>query len=540
MTGTVRLFAAADGTPLRSLRDYHGWVNCLAFSPDGKTLALAGADTQSIHVWDVATGRDLRPHDGHHGQVQAVAYSPDGRLLASAGGDKQDEDTAIRVWNAAAGSELRRLEGHAAKVHCLAFSPDGQLLASGGEKEDFVRLWDAAAGGEVRRLQRTRPRDESSPDRRVSALAFSPRGDRLAAGLDEGGLVVWQLDGTQRHRLAGHEGRITSVAFSPDGKYLVSGGLDRAVRVWDLAEGREVRQFGRHDDTIRTVAFSPDGRLLVAGSGDWQGTVWLWDAASGREVGRIALDQTRLFHLAFSPDGHTLAIGCAGDGLRLWEVATRKERRRLQGHPGGVHTLAFAPDGKTLASGSADSTVLLWDVSGPDTRSAPLTAERLEALWEELGGEDAGRAEGAVRALLAEPRRAVPFLRSRLSPAAPLSPQQLADMVRDLDHTRFQVRERATSELARLGEMAEPLLRRQLDETVSPELRRRVEILLNRLDTDTLSTANLRALRAFEVLERIGGVEVRRVFEAHAREAGTARLGQEAQASLQRLGRRER
>jgi len=111
-------------------------------------------------------------------------------------------------------------------------------------------------------------------------------------------------------------------------------------------------------------------------------------------------------------------------------------------------------------------------------------------------------------------------------------------MLRDLNHPRYQVRDRATSELARLGELAEPLLRRSLQAHPSLEVRRRVQILLERLEAGMPSAADLRALRAFEVLERIGDAEARSVFEAHALEAPAARLGQEAQASLERLMRR--
>lgn len=547
LSGAVRLWDVATGKVVRSLRGYQGWVNGLAFSPDGKALALAGADAETLHLWEVASGRDLRPQCGHRGHVHAVAFAPDGGLLASAGGDRQGQDTAIRVWEPATGRELRLLEGHADTVHCLAFAPDGTrsggssvLLASGGEREDFVRLWDAGSGTCVRQLRPTRGKGEEAPsDRRVSAVAFSRDGTLLAAGLDEGLLVVWDVtSGAERRRLVGHEGRITSLAFSPDGARLASGSLDRSVRLWDLAGGKEVRTFGKHEDTIRTVAFSPDGRLLAAGAGDWEG-VWLWEAATGKEVGRIAVGDARLYHLAFAPDGRTLAVGCAGRGLRLWEVATRKERRCLPGHAGGVHALAFSPDGRTLASGSKDSTVLLWDVHTAEGAAPGLTQARLEELWADLSAEDACRADRAIRALLAAPEQAVPFLTGRLRPLPVLSPERQAEIVRDLDHSRYRVRDRATSELARLGELAEPLLRRKLIEAPSLEVRQRVRMLLDRLDTATLSAANLQALRAFEVLERIGTAAVRPVFEAHAREAPAARLGLEARASLERLARRE-
>jgi WD40 repeat protein len=540
MSGTVRIWDAGTGRLIRSLRDYHGWVNGLAFSPDGKALALAGADCQTVHVWEVATGRDLRPLRGHQGDVNAVAFSPDGRTLASGGGDRQDGDTAIRMWDAHSGRELRVLEGHAGRVHCLAFSFDGRTLVSGGEREDEVRLWDVATGACVRRLRRAAPAadDNNSADRRVSALAFSADGRLLAAGLDEGAVAIWDVvSGEQRRGPVGHDGRVMSVAFSPDGRMLATGSLDRTARLWDVSTGKQLRSLGTHEDSIRSVAFSPDGRLVAGAGGDWEG-VWLWEAATGREVGRIPCGQTRLYGVAFSPDGRTLAVGSAGHGLRLWEVATRKERRILFGHPGGVHSLAFTADGSRLATGSSDSTVLVWDVVAPDgALPEGLTLARLEQLWADLGGEDALRADRAIRTLLAAPEEAVPFLAGRLRPLPVLSAEEQAEVLRDLDHPRYQVRDRATNELARLGELAKPLLRKTLRAPTSPETRRRVQILLERLAQGRPSAENLRAVRAFEVLERIGTAEVRPLLEAHAREAPEAQLGQEARASLERLTR---
>jgi WD40 repeat protein len=542
-SGTIRLWDTATGQVVRTLKGYQGWVNGLAFSPDGKILALAGADTHSVHVWEVATGKDLRPRHGHRGQVETIAYAPDGKLLASAGGDRHHEDTAIRLWDPATGRERSRLEGHAGNVQALAFAPDGKLLASGGEKEDFVRLWDPARGTCVRRLSRTGNDEKGPAERRISALAFAPDGKSVAAALNDGELIVFDVEGrTERCRLEGHEARITSLAFAPDGRWLASGGLDRTARLWDLESGKEVREFGKHEDTVRAVAFAPDGRTLAVGACDWEG-VSLWETATGKALGRIAIEQGRLYHLAFTPDGRTLAVGCAGEGLRLFEVATRKERRQLPGHVGGIRALAFAPDGKLLASASADSTVLVWDLLSPPlpTTHARLTSADLEELWADLGGEDAVRAERAIRTLLVAPDDALPFLKERLRPAPVVSAERLKQMLQDLDSARYQVRHRATTELERLGELAEPLLRRQQREPdASLEVQRRVQQLLSRLDTATLSHTNLRVLRAFEVLERLGTPEARALFEAHARASAGARLGEEARASLERLGRRER
>ena len=146
MDGSVRVWDVDSGKEQSPLRGYSGWVQALAFSADGKTLALAGLDAQVIHRWDVATATALPTGPGHHGQIYSIAFSPDARLVATAGGDWHDDDRHIYLWNALTGKVVRRLEGHAGKVYCVQLSPDGKTLVSGSEKEDVFRLWDVATG----------------------------------------------------------------------------------------------------------------------------------------------------------------------------------------------------------------------------------------------------------------------------------------------------------------------------------------------------------------------------------------------------------
>jgi len=91
-----------------------------------------------VRLWEADSGKELLVLKGHASSVQGVAFSPDGRRLASAGADRM-----VRLWEADTGRELLTLRGHTGRVTGVAFSPDGQRLASGSE-DRTVRLWEAA------------------------------------------------------------------------------------------------------------------------------------------------------------------------------------------------------------------------------------------------------------------------------------------------------------------------------------------------------------------------------------------------------------
>jgi WD40 repeat protein len=569
---TLTLWDAAAGRELRRLcqRPEEGVEVTLlelpgpAFSPDGRLLAEPGPRGDVVHLWDVATGRLARTWKAP-GRLGALAFSPDGKLLA--GGDRYLD--AVHLWDVATGRELTPERGHASELRALAVSPDGRLVASVAAYNG-VRLWEAATGRQLRAWDS----DSSLP-----ALAFSPNGKALAFSDRGGRLCLWDLGTGRRVRPLRQRGGDWA-AFTPDGRCVVGCRFpmgdavpDTDVHVWEAATGRHLRgaQIGPRD-TITCVALAPDGRTLFVQPGLWDlaacrpllplspvtvfaaafsadgrllvtsgedHRVRLWELASGRERAALPGRKEGSWAVALSPDGRLLASGDGrANAVRLWDVATGRGLPALAGHAADASALLFSADGTRLFSACDDSTVLAWDMAGrlPPLAGPAPDRRRLEALWADLAGADAARAGRAVWALAAAPRQAVPFLEQDLRPAAlDAARERLARaLIAQLDADDFSVRERAVTELQKMGEVVSPLLRGALARGPSAEARQRLKRLVAGPGSAGLSAHELRAVRAVEALEHAGTPQARCLLETLAGGAPEARLTQEAKASLRR------
>jgi hypothetical protein len=177
----------------------------------------------------------------------------------------------------------------------------------------------------------------------------------------------------------------------------------------------------------------------------------------------------------------------------------------------------------------------LWDWRAPWPKPAgPLPAKTLERLWSDLGSADAAAGHRALVALAAVPEQAIKLLGQRLRPVAPLSGKELARLVADLDDKKYTVRGRAADQLERIAERAKPLLQGALHAKPSLEMKRRIELLLARLEGPP-SPERLRLLRGQEVLELLGTIQARRVLEDLAGGLPGVAETEDARAALRRL-----
>jgi eukaryotic-like serine/threonine-protein kinase len=356
----------------RTLR-HGGVIHAVAFCPEGRRLATAGA-IEPARLWDVSSGSPLSSGMSHEVAVNAIAFRPDGRLVATGG-----DDGMIRRWDAVTGEPIGEPIRLDAPVAVVRFNLDGSRIAAvTGEEGPF--LWEADTARVVG--------STTGELTRVRAVAFSPDGASLALALDDGLVSIRDsVSGRPLGDCLTHSAPVQFLDFDPDGRRLLTGSLDGEARVWDVARRHAIVMLSG-PGAIRCLAFRPDGDAFVLARDD--GTTRLWESATGRPIGDHIDHRPRVDCLMFRPGGTMLATGGTDGMVRLWCAVRGLPIGPPLAHGGEIRTLAFSPDGGRLATGGQDGTVRCWKVPSPIEG----TAERV-SCWVRVTTElefDAGNA----------------------------------------------------------------------------------------------------------------------------------------------------
>ena len=512
------------------------------FSPDGKTLALAGegfvalysvgdwkprpqsADPPSpvfrVHVtddgkrvlgftqqgwvsWSTGGGPGVHLSEAKVEGIRVqmtmgrTDVSTDGRvaveLLQKPGNDGGVGTFALRVTDTVSGAALSIPLGGKLQSR-LYLSPDDRYVSitvSGPE----TRVWDARTGETL--FRRKGPAKERVMGVLPAADGRSLRRSVVGTWAGGGGDGPECSNVVVTHHSTGHTWKMDPLPWSFfDG-------------VQFSRDGTRILSRGRYDANLRKTCVS------------------VWDAQTGRRLVAWTGDYG-LAAPAISPDKRSLLVGDEAGRLTLVEIATSGERARFQ-HGGRVLSATFFADGARAVSSSPDAPVYVWDLIGHPGKWDPAKAD---AVWADLASADAKTGFSAIRKLRANPSEAVAFLSERFKPAPAPTAAQVTQWLKDLDARQFAVRERAQRELTAAVDAVRPNLEAARRKATG-EAGRRLDQILKVADGWTPD--HLRQLRSCEVLEGIGTPDAVQVLSAWADSHKGVRLAIEAKESLSRI-----
>lgn len=394
------LTAEEDGARLWSVADGRCRVlaagaatHALCFSPDGRTVAVAGKD-RVIRVWNVGDGQQIRGLATLTGLTAAaghLAFGDGGRLLLSG----TTGDHTVQVWELRSGRCLRTFTAGAYGMHHVGFPDGGDRFGCsvGGHPELPMHRWRLPDTGYAAEPYVIKPRayaevsrlgglvEELLADARHamsnghhrSALVLLTRA-REVPGYERAPelLAAWHELGRSAHHVrlrsawsrpldAGRLsfGAITAIGVAAGVRLAVSGQSDGTVRVWDLDSGACTHILDDHPGRVGGVALSDDGRHVLC-EGTKPLAVIRRRLADG-ECRRLTPDWDMSRTISFTGDGRCAWFG-GGDGvLRRWDLDGDRCVATITGN-GPVNVISVSADGRLAAVGDSGGVVRLRDL----------------------------------------------------------------------------------------------------------------------------------------------------------------------------------
>ena len=327
-------------------------VDC-SWSSDSQSLAVAGGEGGVLCVENAAQSPRVNEVGEHSIGVMAVAWQPNSATIAASG-----QDGAVVLWNVDRTIEPKRLRRATNWTERLAYTPDGKFLAASTSRT--VTVWGAQ--GELLHESAPHPGTVAAiawdkPGRDLAAatfggvwvhriengllttrqyawagaslaVAFSPNGKVLAAGMQDGSVHFWYLATGDDSQISGYGTKVPLIEWSANSRHLATGAGSEVI-VWDFTgkgpEGSTPLELKGHTERIVTLAWQPGGPWLVSGGKDWR--VSLWQPGKAEHAFDAHLTSAEVTVTRWSPDGRYLAVGEANGKLSVYELVTKSANR---------------------------------------------------------------------------------------------------------------------------------------------------------------------------------------------------------------------
>lgn len=298
--------------------------------------------------------------------ISALAYSPDGKLLAVSGYHE------VLLHSSDGSNLVARLLGESPRIESLAFSPDGKYLAVAGSapaRFGEVQVWELAPSLHTDSTNGPQKAWKISDDS-VYGISWSQKADRLAMGCaDKTVRVLSVSDGKELLKFDNHSDWVFGTIWTTDGKRLVTCSRDRAMKMIDASSGQFIDDINKLVEPILCMVRHPKEDVVAYGGELGVARTYRISDNQGRTAANNDVNLRKEFErlpgpvhaVAYSSDGKLLAVGGAGPEVRIHNSSDGKRVATLKGHEGAIFALAFHPSMNQVATGGFDGKIRLYD-----------------------------------------------------------------------------------------------------------------------------------------------------------------------------------
>ncbi|AZB72877.1 hypothetical protein [Synechococcus elongatus] len=315
----------AESLPLVStVPNESPFVCCMAFSPDGRRLAVA--NSADVRIWQIDSGKVLislkgTPHTKmniEREQIEAIAFSPDNTTLATATAQ------IIKVIDSKTGQLLHQWDGGGD----VQFTPNGRTLVgfikpAAENAQASLRAWDVKSG----KILQTIPLKRSDIDRPFPIFDISSKGDSLIVAPDYGNRIEkWDLNTgkIQQTWASDQQGQITTLALTPDDQTVILA-QHNSLLFLSLSSGKIIQKANAYS-VLNLMVDQREDQLLSENRSE----LMLWQLKTGDRLAQWRLSGTLGIAskpVVLSPDGQLLATYTHEGPIKLWQLKSESSSR---------------------------------------------------------------------------------------------------------------------------------------------------------------------------------------------------------------------